>query len=353
MRCFVKWRQQKDQISAIMAGQPGSTLACLNWIGCFFAGVNRASILMPQQTVICLAGPTASGKTEFAIRLREQLPLEIISVDSVLVYRGMDIGTAKPDAETLQRAPHKLIDIRDPEESYSAGKFVRDAEVEICKIFDAGRIPLLVGGTMMYFHALTEGINELPEADQHVRAQLNADAASLGWIAMHEKLVNIDPNAAARINPNDSQRIQRALEVFEISGRTMTEWQIGKRRSISAFLKIALVPGSRALLHERIDFRLREMFKNGFVEEVEALRKRPALSGQNSSMRAVGYRQIWSHLDGAYDLSMAAAKALTATRQLAKRQLTWLRSNKNWNLFDPLEEKTFGAIMSLLDQYFN
>jgi len=308
---------------------------------------------MPQQTVICLTGPTASGKTEFAIRLRERFPFEIISVDSVLVYRGMNIGTAKPDAETLQRAPHKLIDIRDPEESYSVGEFVRDAKVEICKIFKTGRIPLLVGGTMMYFYALTEGINELPKADQHVRAQLNADAASLGWITMHAKLATIDPNAASRINPNDSQRIQRALEVFEISGRTMTEWQIGKRRPANNFLKIALVPGSRTLLHERIDFRLREMFKNGFVEEVETLRKRPALSNQNSSMRAVGYRQIWSHLDGIYDLSTAAVKALTATRQLAKRQLTWLRSNKNLHSFDPIEDKTLSAVMMLLNKYLN
>lgn len=308
---------------------------------------------MPQQTVICLTGPTASGKTEFAIRLRERFPFEIISVDSVLVYRGMNIGTAKPDAETLQRAPHKLIDIRDPEESYSVGEFVRDAKVEICKILKTGRIPLLVGGTMMYFYALTEGINELPKADQHVRAQLNADAASLGWITMHAKLATIDPNAASRINPNDSQRIQRALEVFEISGRTMTEWQIGKRRPANNFLKIALVPGSRTLLHERIDFRLREMFKNGFVEEVETLRKRPALSNQDSSMRAVGYRQIWSHLDGIYDLSTAAVKALTATRQLAKRQLTWLRSNKNLHSFDPIEDKTLSAVMMLLNKYLN
>lgn len=308
---------------------------------------------MPQQTVICLTGPTASGKTEFAIRLRERFPFEIISVDSVLVYRGMNIGTAKPDAETLQRAPHKLIDIRDPEESYSVGEFVRDAKVEICKIFKTGRIPLLVGGTMMYFYALTEGINELPKADQHVRAQLNADAASLGWIAMHKKLATIDPNAASRINPNDSQRIQRALEVFEISGRTMTEWQTGKRHPANTFLKIALVPGSRTLLHERIDFRLHEMFKNGFVEEVEKLRKRPALSNQDSSMRAVGYRQIWSHLDGVYDLSTAGVKALTATRQLAKRQLTWLRSNKNLHSFDPMEDKTFSAVMILINKHLN
>jgi tRNA dimethylallyltransferase len=265
----------------------------------------------------------------------------------------MDIGTAKPDAETLKRAPHRLIDIRDPEESYSAGDFVRDAEVEMCKIRDSGRIPLLVGGTMMYFRSLTEGIAELPEADPQVRAELNADAASVGWAALHKKLADVDPDSAARINPNDSQRIQRALEVFEISGRTMTEWQTGNRRSAAAFLKIALVPGSRELLHERIGTRLQGMFENGFVEEVEELRKRSGLSGQSPSMRAVGYRQIWSHLDGAYDLPTAAAKALAATRQLAKRQLTWLRSDKQLNPFDPLEDKAFEAILSLLDEHLN
>jgi len=308
---------------------------------------------MPKQAAICLAGPTASGKTEIAIRLREKLPLEIISVDSALVYRGMDIGTAKPDAETLKRAPHRLIDIRDPEESYSAGDFVRDAEAEMCKIRDSGRIPLLVGGTMMYFHSLTEGIAELPEADPQVRDELNADAASVGWAALHKKLADIDPDAAARINPNDSQRIQRALEVFEISGRTMTDWQTGNRRSAAAFLKIALVPGSRALLHERIGTRLQGMFENGFVEEVEKLRQRPGLSGQSPSMRAVGYRQIWSHLDGAFDLPTAATKALAATRQMAKRQLTWLRSDQQLNPIDPFEDKAFEAILSLLDEHLN
>ncbi len=308
---------------------------------------------MPKQAVICLAGPTASGKTEFAIRLRERLPLEIISVDSALVYRGMDIGTAKPDAETLKHAPHRLIDIRDPEENYSAGDFVRDARAEMQQIRDAGRIPFFVGGTMMYFRSLTEGIAELPEADPQVRTELDADAASVGWPAMHEKLSVIDADAAARINPNDSQRIQRALEVFAVSGRTMTAWQTGTRRPAAEFLKLALVPGSRALLHERIGSRLQSMFNKGFVEEVEALRNRPGLSGRSPSMRAVGYRQIWSHLDGAFDRSTAAAKALAATRQLAKRQLTWLRSDKPLNSFDPLEGKTFDAILSLLDKHLS
>ncbi len=307
---------------------------------------------MPKHPVICLAGPTASGKTDFAIRLCEQLPLEIISVDSALVYRGMDIGTAKPDAEMLKRTPHRLIDIRDPEINYSAGDFVRDAVVEINDIRGSGRIPLLVGGTMMYFRSLTEGIAELPEADPDVRANLDADAAAVGWPLMHEKLGEIDPDAAARINPNDSQRIQRALEVYEISGRTLSDWQATDRRPDPehSYLKIALVPGSRSVLHERIGARLQAMFEQGFVEEVEGLRKRPGLSGQSSSMRAVGYRQIWSHLDGEYDRATAEDKALAATRQLAKRQLTWLRSDEQHNRFDPLEGKAFDAISTFLDK---
>ncbi len=308
---------------------------------------------MPKNPVICLAGPTATGKTDFAVRLREQLPLEIISVDSALVYRGMDIGTAKPDAETLNRAPHRLIDIRDPEENYSAGDFVRDAVVEMNDIRASGRIPLLVGGTMMYFRSLTEGIAELPEADPDVRASLDADAAAVGWPAMHQKLGQIDPAAAARINPNDSQRIQRALEVFEISGRPLSDWQASGKRSEPdhSYLRIALVPGSRSVLHERINARLQSMFEQGFVEEVEALRQRPGLSGQSSSMRAVGYRQIWSHLDGEYDRASAQEKALAATRQLAKRQLTWLRSDEQLNRFDPLEGKAFDAISAFLDDH--
>ena len=310
---------------------------------------------MQKEVVICLAGPTASGKTEIAIRLRERLPLEIISVDSALVYRGMDIGTAKPDAETLKRAPHRLIDIRDPEDNYSAGDFVRDAEVEMNDIRGSGRIPILVGGTMMYFRSLTEGIAELPEANPEVRASLDADASSVGWPAMHDKLGRFDPEVASRINPNDSQRIQRALEVFEISGRTMSDWQAADRRPEPrySYLKLALVPGTRSVLHERIEARLQSMFDQGFIEEVETLRTRSGLSGRSSSMRAVGYRQIWSHLDGDYDRSTAVDKALAATRQLAKRQLTWLRSDEQLNQFDPLEDKAFDAILALLDKHLN
>ncbi|MFQ6004117.1 MAG: tRNA (adenosine(37)-N6)-dimethylallyltransferase MiaA [Woeseia sp.] len=308
---------------------------------------------MGNHPAICLAGPTASGKTELAIRLREKLPLEIISVDSALVYRGMDIGTAKPDAGTLKIAPHRLIDIREPEENYSAGEFVRDALAEIGKVRESGRIPLLVGGTMMYFRSLTEGIAELPEADPEVRTELDAEAAVLGWPTMHEKLSIIDPLAAARINPNDGQRIQRALEVFAISGVAISEWQSAGRRPKDSYLKVSLVPGSRAVLHERIATRLQRMIEDGFVEEVDRLRQRSALSRQSPSMRAVGYRQVWSHLEGSCDLPSAASRALAATRQLAKRQMTWLRSDWREHPFDPLEERSLDAILSLLDKHLN
>ena len=310
---------------------------------------------MQKPPVVCLAGPTASGKTELAISLREKIPFEIISVDSALVYRGMNIGTAKPDAKTLKRAPHRLIDIRDPEESYSAGDFVRDAAVEIEDIHIAGRIPLLVGGTMMYFRSLTQGIAELPEADPDVRAALDAEADASSWPAMHEKLRSVDPVAAARININDSQRIQRALEVFELSGRTISDWQSESRSPNPArdYLKLALIPGSRTVLHERIDRRLKTMFDHGFIDEVAALKKRPGLTSKSPSMRAVGYRQIWAHLDGVYDRPSAEYRALTATRQLAKRQLTWLRSDESLNVFDPLEDQAIDTISAFLDKHLN
>ncbi|MFQ5633942.1 MAG: tRNA (adenosine(37)-N6)-dimethylallyltransferase MiaA [Gammaproteobacteria bacterium] len=308
---------------------------------------------MAIHSAICLAGPTASGKTGLAIRLRERLPLEIISVDSALVYRGMDIGTAKPDAKTLEIAPHRLIDIREPEDSYSAGEFVRDALTEIREIRESGRVPLLVGGTMMYFRSLTEGIAKLPGADPVIRTELDEQAAAVGWPAMHEKLSIIDPVAAARIDPNDSQRIQRALEVFAISAVPISEWQSAGRRPEDSYLRVSLVPGSRAVLHERIASRLQRMIEDGFVEEVDRLRQRPGLSSRSPSMRAVGYRQIWSHLDGNCDLSSAASRALAATRQLAKRQLTWLRADWREHPFDPLEHASFDAILSLLDRHLN
>jgi len=302
---------------------------------------------------ICLMGPTASGKTELALQLAGTIPAEIISVDSALVYRGMDIGTAKPDANTLRRYPHHLLDIRDPEQSYSAGEFVRDATAEIARICASGRLPLLVGGTMMYFRALTRGIAQLPPADPSVRALIDAEAAASSWPAMHRKLALADPAAAERIGINDSQRIQRALEVYLISGRPLSDWQAdasGNRRPAAPlhFVKLGLIPEPRAELHRRIQERLRQMLDSGFVEEVRSLRRRHRLTRRSPSMRAVGYRQIWSYLEGQYGLDEAVDRALAATRQLAKRQLTWLRSEPDLNVVNPLEPQVFATIQSVV-----
>ena len=300
--------------------------------------------------VVCLMGPTATGKTEFALALAAQFPLDIVSVDSALVYRGMDVGTAKPDPATLRTVPHALVDIRDPEQSYSAGDFVRDARAEIASSFDRDRVPLLVGGTMMYFRSLTAGIAELPEADATVRAEIDREAAAAGWEAMHGELRRVDEEAAARIDPNDSQRIQRALEVFRISGRPLSDWQAAAPAVQNEFdyLKIGLVPASRPELHSRIETRLQKMLAAGFVEEVAALRSRPGLTAAHTSMRSVGYRQLWAHLDGADSLEAAAQRATAATRQLAKRQLTWLRSEKALERVDPFEEGAAGTVRKLL-----
>ena len=296
-------------------------------------------------------GPTASGKTDVAIRLCQRFPFDVISVDSALVYRGMDIGTAKPDPDTLRHTPHRLIDIRNPDEGYSAGDFVRDARAEMDAIFAAGRVPLLVGGTMMYFRALTGGIADLPAADEQIRVDIDADAADLGWPALHGRLRDIDPQAAERINPNDSQRIQRALEVFMVSGKPLSQWQLQARDDAQndvRFIKIALQPATRELLHARIEERLNLMLNNGFIEEVKELYQLPGLTAKNPSMRSVGYRQIWQHLDGETTLDEAGTKALFATRQLAKRQITWLRSESDLNSFDPLEVGTVDAISAFL-----
>ena len=299
--------------------------------------------------VVCLMGPTASGKTALGVRLVERFPLDIVSVDSALVYREMDIGTAKPGPEVLRRAPHRLIDIRDPEEPYSAGAFVRDACGEIDAIHARGRIPLLLGGTLLYFRSLVDGIAALPDADSEVRAAIDAEAERSGWPAMHAALAEIDPGAAQRIAPNDRQRIQRALEVYRVSGRALSDWQrAGVPAPAYTFIRIAVVPGSRELLHTRIDKRFDEMLEQGFLDEVRRLRQRPGLGAASPSMRAVGYRQLWSHLDGEYDLATAIRRAQAATRQLAKRQLTWLRGDDALEVFDPLEDGTAEAISTFL-----
>ena len=309
-----------------------------------------------MKTVVCLMGPTASGKTDVAISLCKRFPLDIVSVDSALVYRGMDIGTAKPDAETLQRAPHRLIDIRDPEESYSAGDFVRDARREIDSIQAAGRVPLLVGGTMMYFSALIGGIAELPSADAEIRASIDADAEISGWPAIHARLQEIDSAAAERIKPNDKQRIQRALEVYLASGTPLSEWQARAQTELGrdlAFVKFALQPATRQVLHERIEKRLNLMLNNSFLDEVKVLHQRPGLTAEHPSMRSVGYRQLWAHLEGEGSMEEAGKRALYATRQLAKRQITWLRSETDLRSFDPLEGSTIDAISASLIEFFN
>jgi len=305
---------------------------------------------MQHRPVICLMGPTASGKTEIAINLHKRFPMDIISVDSALVYRGMNIGTAKPDCQTLAATPHRLIDIRDPEQAYSAGDFVTDVQREIDSIHAAERVPVLVGGTMMYFRSLIEGLADLPQADPGVRQKLDNEAAEKGWPHLHARLASIDATAAARINENDSQRIQRALEVFELSGKTLTELHANATTPNTdyRFIKFALVGDDRPALHQRIGERFEAMLEQGFVDEVRALMSRPGLGADDASMRAVGYRQIWAHLAGNYDLPSAVNKAKAATRQLAKRQLTWLRTEKQLKVFDPLEMDVFEAISAHL-----
>lgn len=272
-------------------------------------------------------GPTAAGKTDLALALSEHLPCDLISVDSALVYRGLNIGSAKPDAETLARYPHQLIDICDPSEPYSAAQFRQDALAAMAKSVEAGRIPLLVGGTMLYFKALMEGLADMPSADQQVRADINRLAEEQGWPAVHAALAAVDPESAARIHPNHSQRLSRALEVYRISGLTMTEWQARQSAQTLPYTvhQFAIAPPERAVLHARIEQRLRQMFASGFIEEVAALMARGDLHPDLPSIRAVGYRQVWEHLRGDYDVDTAFERALVATRQLAKRQLTWLR----------------------------
>lgn len=282
-----------------------------------------------KPTAIFLMGPTASGKTDLAIQLRQELPVEVISVDSALIYKGMDIGTAKPSKEELALAPHRLIDIIDPAESYSAANFRSDALREMADITEQGRIPLLVGGTMLYYKALLEGLSPLPQADEKVRSKIEEKAQKFGWATLHKELSLIDPVSAARINPNDSQRINRALEVFYISGKSMTELTEQKGEQLPYhILQFAIAPEDRAILHRQIEMRFHKMIESGFKQEVERLYHRGDLHIDLPSIRCVGYRQMWEHLRGDYDLDEAVFRGICATRQLAKRQITWLRGWK-------------------------
>lgn len=276
---------------------------------------------------IFLMGPTASGKTRLAVELVRALPCEIISVDSAMIYRGMDIGTAKPSSAILQAAPHRLIDILDPVVPYSAAAFRRDALKEMAAIRHQGKIPLLVGGTMLYFRALERGLAKLPAANAEIRARIEREAQQQGWAALHERLRQVDPAAAARIHANDPQRLQRALEVFELTGTSMSAHQGQGRcaRLPYRLLKLALIPNDREALRVRIGERLRRMLEQGLVDEVKVLCERGDLDRRTPSMRAVGYRQVWDYLDGRLDFATMVDNTITATRQLAKRQLTWLR----------------------------
>jgi tRNA dimethylallyltransferase len=279
-----------------------------------------------QRTAFALLGPTASGKSRLALELAERHPIEIVSVDSAQVYRGMDIGTAKPSAADRQRVPHHLIDLVEPTQSYSAGRFRADAVGAIEEILGRGRIPLLVGGTMLYYRALAQGIDALPAADPGLRARIDARAARDGWPALHAELARVDPVTAARLSPNDAQRIQRALEVRELTGRPISALHGSAKRALPFQLRaFAIVPEDRAELHRRIVARFERMLEDGLVEELRALRGKYALHAALPSMRCVGYRQAWGYLEGEYGLETLREKGIAATRQLAKRQLTWLR----------------------------
>lgn len=281
-------------------------------------------------------GPTASGKTDLAIYLTEHFPVDIISVDSAMVYRGLNIGSAKPSVEELQKAPHRLIDVVDPLEIYSAARFRKDALKEMAKIIQAGRIPLLVGGTMLYFRALLQGLSELPESDEVIRQKLEQQAKEIGWEKMHQRLAEVDAEAAERIHPNDPQRISRALEVYEMTGTAISQLQKEKKAEPLPYqvLKLALIPSDRALLHQRIEKRFSQMLEQGLIDEVKTLRNRGDLHQDLPAIRAVGYRQVWDYLDGIIDYTEMQERGVIATRQLAKRQLTWLRSEKDLTIYD-------------------
>jgi tRNA dimethylallyltransferase len=305
--------------------------------------------------VIFLMGPTASGKTALALELCRQLPLDIVSVDSAMVYRGMDIGTAKPSAEIQKAAPHRLIDICDPAEVYSAAGFCRDALIEIEKIHLNRRIPLLVGGTGLYFRALEKGISVLPSADSDVRSKLEEEARATGWESMHQRLAKIDSEAAARIHPNDPQRIQRALEVYELTGQSMSELYAQETAKPLDYgvIKIILNPEDRSIIHARVEQRFMQMLEAGLIDEVRDLYERSDLNASKPSMRMVGYRQIWKYLDGLFAYEEMVNSAIVATRQLAKRQLTWLRKEGDASWLDSESDTVLDKVLKLIGENQN
>lgn len=306
---------------------------------------------MSNLPVVFLMGPTASGKTDLAMKLYDHMPCEIVSVDSAMIYKGMDIGTAKPDHETLARYPHRLIDICDPSEAYSAAEFRVDALKQIEEIRSAGKVPILTGGTMLYFHALKNGLANLPEADAAVRERLLQEAEAEGWAAMHARLAEVDPESAKRLNPNDAQRLQRALEVYEITGRSMTDlWaEQEKQKPDFPIVSLAVMPQERSELHDRIARRFDIMLEQGFVDEVRTLWDRGDLDLQMPSVRCVGYRQVWEYFAGTWDYDTMKFKGVVATRQLAKRQVTWLRSWENLNWIDTHDTKLLQNALKFIE----
>jgi len=300
--------------------------------------------------VICLMGPTASGKTDLALAIADDFPCEIISVDSVMIYRDLNIGSAKPSREVLENYPHQLVDIIDAEESYSVASFCKAATELIKQSQVANKIPLLVGGTMLYFNALLHGMSNMPSANDEVRKRLSQEAEDLGWDAMHEKLKQIDPTSAKKIHPNDPQRIQRALEVYELSGIPISEWHAETKLFDigSNVLKLALMPNDRAVLHQRIEKRFDQMLAEGFMQEMHHLFDRQTLHAELPSMRSVGYRQAWKFLEGEYSEQEMRERAIIATRQFAKRQLTWLRSETDLSIYSA-EKYDFHEIHQQID----
>ena len=319
--------------------------------------VTRNEPILPP--AIFLMGPTASGKTDLAIALTGALPCEIISVDSALIYKGMDIGTAKPDSDVLAKAPHKLVDILDPAEAYSAAEFREDALKLMADITRRGRIPLLVGGTMMYFKVLRDGMAKLPSADDKIREILLNETEEKGWQHLHKRLQEVDPEAANRIKPTDTQRLQRALEVYELTGKPLSQWHREQEASRLPYqvINLAIAPKERSVLHERIALRFRMMLEAGFIDEARSLYERGDLNTSMPSIRSVGYRQAWLYLCGDYEYDTMVDKGIIATRQLAKRQLTWLRSWADVNWLDTFSEELLSdalkVIMPVLNSYQN
>ena len=306
-----------------------------------------------MKPIAVLTGPTGTGKSDLALRLAQEFPLEMVSVDSAQVYRGLDIGSAKPDAATRAAVPHHLLDLVDARESYSAGQFVRDATLAIEDIESRGRIPLLVGGTMLYLRALIGGIAQLPESNDQVRAGIDADASRLGWPALHARLAAVDPVAAARIHPNDAQRIQRALEVHTVTGEPISSLQARTASPLNREFRVAaLIPEDRARLHEALAVRFDRMMAGGLLDEVRLLYGRGDLTEQHPAVRAVGYRQLWAHLAGKCSLEEAVSRAVAATRQLAKRQMTWLRPMSGIHVFDPYDAQSFVGVRDTLVDAF-